>query len=400
MATRRHFLQHAGLVATAPFLPSFVAKTQAGLRDSADNGRILVIVQLDGGNDGLNTVVPFGQDAYYRSRPELALPSDQIIRMSDQAGLHPSMRDASDLVNDGQFSVIQNVGYPNPNRSHFRSMAIWHTASNAHDLPRTGWAGRALDPQADGATDSLFAGTADLPLALQGRRSVATSVPPGESLQLRSGLVPQLDAATPPKSSAIHAYVRRNVLNAYCSVKELNAADKRSGQSAYPASALAQSLKAIAGFIGTDSSARVYYAIQPGYDTHEDQLGAHSRLLQEFSGSVRAFLRDLKNMKLADRVVLMAFSEFGRRVRENGSAGTDHGTAGPIFLAGSAVEPGLIGDVSNLEDLDGDDLKVHVDFRQVYATLLEQWLQIPSEVPLGRRYSTLPVLRKSHLESA
>ena len=391
MISRRRLLKNAGLISTAPLLPGFLR--QALAVEQEDNGRILVVIQMDGGNDGLNTVVPFAQDAYREKRPEIALPDNQLIKIDNSVAFNGAMSAAAELLNDGRLAVVQGVGYPDSNRSHFRSMAIWHTASNADDLPENGWAGRALDLHASGQTDSFFIGDEDLPLSLRGRRSVATSMSPGKSLELNAKIDPVAAIQKSRSDESLDAFVRRNVLDAYTTVGKLNKPERRSSSVTYPTSSLAARLKTVARFIEMESSARVYYAIQAGYDTHEKQLNSHARLLGDFSGAVKVFLDDVKSMGLEDRVLLMAFSEFGRRVSENGSAGTDHGTAGPVFFAGSPVQSGLIGASPDLHDLDGDDLKMQFDFRQVYASVLDNWLQIPSEKVLGGRFETLPILR-------
>lgn len=393
MTRRRKFLQQAGLVSTSPFVPGFVANTLGSdTRIDDTEGRILVIIQLDGGNDGLNTIVPFAQEEYRKRRPDLALPTRQVLKINDDIGFHPAMTGAANLLEKDQLAVVQSVGYPNPNRSHFRSMAIWQTASTADDLPQLGWAGRALDARTTGGTDSMFVGTEDLPLSLIGRRSVAAALPPGETLQLKSKLNPNTAITNAGDEGDLQSFVRRNVLQAYRTVEQLNQPQTAAAVT-YPTSAIAQRLKTIAQFIGMETPAQIYYAIQPGYDTHNEQPGSHARLLADFSGAVESFLADLKVMGLDDRVLVLAFSEFGRRVNENGSAGTDHGTAGPVFFAGNHVNSGLIGTTPDLSDLDGDDLKMQFDFRSVYATVLQNWLRIPAEESLGQDYATLPIIR-------
>ena len=381
-------------MSAAPILPAFLQSTL-----HADNGktneRVLVVVQMDGGNDGLNTVIPYAQDEYYRRRPELGVPKDQVIRINDSVGFHPAMRPLNDLMEKGRFSVVQDVGYPNPDRSHFRSMAIWHTAESGDELPGYGWIARALDDRPTGNTDMFFVGDEDLPLSLRGRRVIAGSLAVGDRLSLEANA--KLQAAMGRESqrsndsdSSLSDFVRRNVLDAYQTASELSQ-PKRSATVAYPGTGLAQRLKTIAGFIAAKQPAKVYYAIQSGYDTHENQLSSHGQLLAEFAGAVGAFMEDIAELGLLQKVVVVAFSEFGRRVGENGSVGTDHGTAGPVFLAGESLKRPFIGTASDLSDLDGDDLRVKHDFRQVYATLLEDWLEVPSKIALGHRYEKLPL---------
>ena len=390
MNSRRRFLKQAGCISTAPVLPTLFRNPLLHADERSNgNGRILVVIQLTGGNDGLNTVIPYSQEGYREKRPTIAVPKNQLLKIDDQLAFHGAMNAAIELLQDGRLSIIQNVGYPNSDRSHFRSMAIWHTAGNSSDeLPENGWAGRALDATATGGTDGLFVGRDDLPRALRGRRASITSMLPGKKLELTTSINPHESLLISGDGSALGTFVQRNLADTYKTIQQLEQPTKKSAV-AYPASELGASLKSIAQFIGIESSARVYYTIQPGYDTHQSQTANHAELLADYSGSLKAFLDDLKAMKLEDRVVVMAFSEFGRRVSENGSAGTDHGTAGPVFIAGSKLKQGLIGNAPNLSDLDGDDLKVGIDFRRVYAALLNDWLGIPSEPVLGGEFEPL-----------
>ncbi|MEL6109264.1 MAG: DUF1501 domain-containing protein [Planctomycetota bacterium] len=390
MTNRRRFLKKAGLISAA--VPSFLTQTLLRADEHRDDdGRILVIIQLSGGNDGLNTVIPFSQDIYREKRPAIAVPKSRAIEIDDEVALHGSMSAASDLLQDGRLSIVQSVGYPNSDRSHFRSMAIWHTAGEGgEELPETGWAGRALDETAVGGTDGVFIGYDDLPRALRGRRASVSSLPPGKKLELKTSIRPHEPLLSSDDHTPIGTFVQRHVVDAYKTLQQLEQPAKASAIS-YPQSELGSSLRSVAQFIGIESSARVYYAVQPGYDTHESQPRTHGQLLSDFSRSLKAFLDDLKAMKLEDRVAVMAFSEFGRRVSENGSAGTDHGTAGPVFVAGSHVSQSLIGKAPDLSDLDGDDLKVKIDYRRVYAAMLDDWLGIPSASVLGNDFEPLPV---------
>ncbi|MEM8670977.1 MAG: DUF1501 domain-containing protein [Planctomycetota bacterium] len=385
---RRRFLTQAGLLSAA--LPSFVGRTMlsAGERRD-DNGRILVVIQLTGGNDGLNTVIPYAQDSYREKRPLIAIPKSQLLPLNDEIALHGSMLGMNQLLQDGRLSIVQGVGYPNSDRSHFRSMAIWHTAGEGGDeLAEDGWAGRALDARASGGTDGVFVGRDQVPRALRGRRSSITSLAPNAKLELKTSIRPSESLLTSSDHSSIGDFVQRNVVDAYKSLQRLEQPTKRSAVT-YPRSELATSLQSIAQMIGVESPARVYYAIQSGYDTHESQAATHGQLLADFSNSLTAFIDDLKAMQLEDRVAVMAFSEFGRRVNENGSAGTDHGTAGPVFVAGHKLPRTLVGNAPDLSDLDGDDLKVSIDFRSVYASILDDWLGIASAPILGKTFKPL-----------
>ena len=398
MLSRRAFLKSSTLVALAPTVPGFLAHTARAAAPARD-GRILVVIQLDGGNDGVNTVVPFADDGYAKHRKLLRLPTPQLIKVNDRVGLHPSMTGAGKLLESSRLAIVQGVGYPNPNRSHFESMAIWHTARfDPEERNGLGWLGRALDgqerPDVSGP-DSVFVGGAQLPTALRGRKCVASALTRPEDFVL----APEVKAKPGSDAAAqedLAAFVRRATLDAYTTADRmaevLRGKDDGAG---YPATELARELRLMARLIKTDLGARVYYTRQSGYDTHSAQLGTHAALLGELAGAMQAFLDDLAAARLADRVVVLTFSEFGRTVQENGSAGTDHGTAGPVLVAGPAVKPGLVGPSPSLLELDAKhgDLKMGLDFRRVYATLLEEWLGVPSKRALAGEFERLPLLR-------
>jgi uncharacterized protein (DUF1501 family) len=410
MFSRRDFLraglQSSTLVALAPTVPGFLAHAARAMEPKRD-GRILVVVQLNGGNDGINTVVPFADEGYAKGRKVLRLPANRLHKITKEVGLHPAMGDAAKLLEGGRLAIVQGVGYPNPNRSHFKSMAIWHTANV--NLPRVdaldvetkaslGWIGRALDEgdkPGDGSPGAQFVGSGSMPLALRSKRSVALSVnrPEDAVLTLKGG---GKAAAGAPSTLGedLASFVRRSTLDAYGTseriARVLRADDKGAS---YPATELAGRLRILARLIKGGGGTRVFYTSQDYYDTHYEQLQIHANLLGELSGGLKAFLEDLAAAKLADRVVVLVFSEFGRRVRENGSAGTDHGTAGPVLLAGPGVKAGLVGEAPKLLDLQDGDLKMSVDFRRVYATVLEDWLGLPSKPPLGGGFEKLPLFK-------
>jgi uncharacterized protein (DUF1501 family) len=409
MLSRRSFLKSnlsaASLVAIAPAVPAFLARSLRAATQPHD-GRILVVIELNGGNDGINTVVPFADEGYARHRKVLRLPADRLHRLSAEVGLHPSMRAAADLVEDGRLAIVQGVGYPNPNRSHFRSMAIWQSARFDEDEHDTcGWLGRALDaapspaarPAGPAGPAAMSVGTGDPPLAIRGRRAVHATIERFEDVQLQ-GLVgadaPDAAARITTGADDLAAFVRRRTLDAYATADRLAAVSGReeSGQR-YPATGLGRRLQLVARLVKAELGPRVFYTIQPGYDTHAAQLNEHSRLLAEFSGALQAFLDDLTAARLADRVTVFAFSEFGRRAAENGSQGTDHGTAGPVFVAGPTVRSGLIGETPRLEDLADGDLRMSIDFRSVYASIVSQWLRLPADPVVDLASEPVPMFR-------
>jgi len=399
MLNRRNFLtsslRRSTLLALAPAVPTFVERTARAAKADRDD-RVLVVVELAGGNDGLNTVVPFRDDSYTRARPTLGLPADQLLRLCDDLGLNPAMRGMARLWEAGALAIVQGVGYPNPNRSHFESLAIWHTA-RPEGVPRgsLGWIGQGLDagPRAtDGGATALFVGEGSPSVALRGRRSMSASFDRPEDLRLEAAPAP-LDPTA--GDSELDAFVKRSLLDSYATSDRLGdlmtpAGDRGAG---YPATALGRRLRMIAGLIRGGLGSRVYYTLQSGYDTHALQLTPHNTLLGVLSDALWAFHGDLSSAGLADRVVVLCFSEFGRRVAENGGRGTDHGTAGPVLLVGTRVRPGLSGETPNLSNLEDGDLKWTIDFRRVYASVLENWLGLPSAAALGGTFMPVPVLR-------
>lgn len=404
MTSRREFLKVAGggaLVSFSPLLPSVFANTASASGASADE-KVLVVIQLDGGNDGINTLVPYADDGYARARKSLFQKTSELHKLNDHVGLHRSMKAAFELFEDDRLAIVQGVGYPNPNRSHFSSMKIWHTASiDSADHDGYGWLGSALDQaandtegqnEASTTRNAIFVGVQETPVALWGRRSSAICLSRAEDLQLELSSMQSTDPSpvTNRNLSDIEQFVRKQSVTAQSAAKAFAQQNQRSGSTAsYPDSGLASQLKFVSQLLRGGNTARVFYTIQSGYDTHANQEFSHLRLLGEFSEALKAFLNDLKAAKLDDRVVVLAFSEFGRRAAENDSAGTDHGSSGPLFLAGSPVRGGLIGDTPDMSDLVDGDLKSLIDFRQVYATLLSKWLDVPSKKILRHDFETV-----------
>jgi uncharacterized protein (DUF1501 family) len=396
MFTRRDFLRSSTLLALAPTVPGFLAHTARAVQPERE-GRVLVIIQLDGGNDGINTVVPFADEGYAKYRKTLRLPKDRLIKINDRVGLHPAMSAAGKMLEDGQLAIVQGAGYPNPSRSHFRSMAVWHSAStDPEEQNGLGWLGRGLDTTAPrpGETSALFLGSGPVPLAVRGRRSVASAIDRAEDFLLAPGADARRVLSREEPADELTAFVRRSMLDAYTTADRLAEPAQSGGSSGRNfGSPLAGQLDMVVRLLKSGVGARVFYTLQTGYDTHAGQLPSHFRLLSDLSFSLQAFLGDLKAAGLAERVVVLCFSEFGRRVEENASGGTDHGTAGPVFLAGPRVKGGLVGTTPSLLDLEAGDLKAGLDFRRVYATILEDWLGLPAREALGGSFERLPLFR-------
>lgn len=403
-ANRREFLKQfgaAGVISLGVSAPRFLAQAVESSPVPTDQ-RVLVMVQLAGGNDGLNTLIPFGDDAYYKARPGIGIPKNQVLRINDQLGLHPRMTGMKELYDEGQLAIVQGVGYPHPDRSHFRSMDIWQSAQPENPAPRDGWLGRALEwrfDQMPSRAEALTLGTDKLPLSLVSGRITVPTLRRIEDFQLIDGNGPEsqralkrqtLDRIVASTSTSRQEldFLRRATATALTSADRI----KRLGTTytpavEYPATGLAQRLKLIAQMISADLPARIYFVALDGFDTHAQQEGGHTALLAELSGAIHAFQKDLAGHQLADRVMLSTFSEFGRRVSENGSLGTDHGAASMMFAVTSG-QPGLHGTHPSLTSLEDGDLKYSTDFRSVYATLLK-WLQIPSEPVLGPGFAPM-----------
>jgi uncharacterized protein (DUF1501 family) len=416
--TRREFLttglKGAGLLAASTFVPAFVTRTAAAT-GAARDASILVVVQLSGGNDGLNTIVPFANDLYAKARPTLRLAGDQTLKLNDELGLHSALAPLRGEYDAGRMAIVQNVGYPNPNRSHFRSMEIWHTAAD-DTKPREieGWLGKYFDAQCSGTDPGKRPGEIGvsfgkvMPQAFRNRSNVGLAVndpntfqwnPSGDTATFAKVQERVFEKINKPSATgsqmagaggisgnepATIDFLRHTAMNAVVAGDSMRAILRQEKNKAqYPDGQLSAQLQMVARLITGDFPSRVYYVSQGGYDTHADQLGNHARLLGEFSTSLGAFLDDLRRQKSADRVTVLAFSEFGRRVAENGSRGTDHGAAAPMFVFGDTIKGGLHGEPPDLADLVDGDVRHKIDFRQVYASLIEGWLGLPAKNVLG-----------------
>jgi len=390
------------------------------------DGTILVVLQMAGGNDGLNMIVPFGDDAYHRARPRLSLPADQILRIDNYVGLNPKLAGLKSLYDEGYVAIVQGVGYPNPNRSHFRSTEIWQTASDADHTLSEGWLGRYFDSCCGGADPTVGVAIGEeTPQAFAAKKPTGVtfsrpeqfrfrpSEPDGGRMSAEEMLFRQLnetasgeESVAAPDGASVGAingkaktdlstldFLQRTALDAQLSSDKILAIARKSKSTVtYPQGQLAASLNIIARMIGGGLPTRVYYASQGGFDTHAGQINAHQRLMTEFNDAVAAFVSDLKQQGNFERVLLMTFSEFGRRVQENANGGTDHGAAAPMFVLGGAIKPGLFGKYPSLTDLDHGDLKFNTDFRSVYGTVLDRWLKAPSQTVLGRKFSSLAIV--------
>lgn len=393
--SRRNFLKQSSLLAAGSLMaPGFIN----GLTEEFEvyTGRRLVIIQLSGGNDGLNTVVPFRNDIYYEKRPQLAVAPNKVLKLTDDLGFNPAMEGLHSLYDQGLMSVINNVGYPNPDRSHFRSMDIWHTASNADENWETGWLGRYLDTACQQCESPHSAIQVDdnLGLVMKGERlnGLALSNPKAfvnKVKQARARQLTRLNADVAHKEHNL-GYLYKTLVEANHSAEYISEKVNRyKTQTEYPQNPFARDLKTIAELIGSGMETSVYYASMTGFDTHARQQVVQSRLLGTYSDAMKAFVTDLKHNGLLKDTLIMTFSEFGRRVGQNASGGTDHGTANNLFVIGEKVKAGIYNDTPDLVDLVNGDLKFEIDFRRVYASLLDKWLGVSSKTALKRDFSPL-----------
>jgi uncharacterized protein (DUF1501 family) len=441
LQTRREFLRTTVLGSALSWtMPAFLANTFAALHaDAADSATqivtgkdstILVVLQMAGGNDGLNTVVPYTNDFYHEARPKIGLSPQQILNLNGGIGFHGAMTGFKDLYDSGNLAVVQGVGYPNPNRSHFRSTEIWQTASDSDKIEKYGWLGRYFDNCCSGADptvgvtignqlpESFFAKSLkgicfDNP---QNYRFMSNGHPkPGQTdmteesykklneVEMSSpapdensgGSIGSLAAGMPMQGGRAVDFIERTALDAQMSSDEVrNIALRVQNQATYPGSQLGNSLKLVAKLIGGGLPTRIYYVSQGGYDTHTNQVATQQRLLKDLGDSTKAFVDDLKAQGNMQRVLVMTFSEFGRRVTENANGGTDHGAAAPMFIVGNKVKAGLLGKYPSLapQDLFEGDIKYNVDFRNVYASVLENWLKTKSAPILGRQFEPLQLV--------
>ncbi|MBX3175800.1 MAG: DUF1501 domain-containing protein [Candidatus Hydrogenedentes bacterium] len=403
--TRRDFMKglavFSGLGLAPKFLTDVYADTAQAIQGFND-GRVLVVVQLGGGNDGLNTVVPFENDLYYNARPNLGLRPGRLLKLNDQLGLNDALKPIMPLYDQGQLAVIQGVGYPNPDRSHFRSMEIWHTASDSDEYLGDGWIGRYFDNNCSGSAQPQvgLALDAERPQAFGSALGYGVSTTDPGKFGWNAGQGADSTAAfealnTGATGNPTLDFLRHTTTAAVQSSGEVRAAAKRGKvqmDGGRGRAARVNQLDTVAGLIRGGLATRIYYVSTSGFDTHAGQGGRHEQLLGDVANALARFQQQLERDGTADRVTTMVFSEFGRRVNENGSGGTDHGTAAPMFLLGRNVRGGLHGQTPDLADLDRGDLKFNTDFRRVYATVLESWLHADPKAVLKDSFEPMNLI--------
>jgi uncharacterized protein (DUF1501 family) len=404
MASRRQFIVQSvgafsGLLAVDSIF-SRAARAASGVYTSGSSaGRCLVVVNLQGGNDGLNTVIPYADPNYYRARPSIGVAQSEIVKLDSELGLNPHLADLKELFDAQRLAILQGVHYPNPILSHFRSTEIWQTAAPDRFVT-DGWAGRYLD-DANLPANNLFKGVAIGPVLPKMMVADRTDVP--AIADLRSfgfrGKRDEQRQADKILNGAADVYpfespylslvqgVERDAHAASLQLPQLVAGYKPAVE--FPKTPFGQGLNLISAIVNAGLGTKVFYISLGSFDTHVNQRQRQDTLLEQFAGGIKAFYADLAAHKSDDRVVTMTFSEFGRRVEENANRGTDHGTAAPMFIVGGGVKGGVFGDHPSLTDLDFGNLKWHTDFRSVYATLLERWLGVASTPVLGGGFPTL-----------
>ncbi len=407
LMTRRSFIKSAAVASAGMTMPSFLDASVSSVlaqeqpRQSSPkripgfkDRRVLVVVQLSGGNDGLNTVIPYRNKHYYEARPSLYVPEKNRIQVNERFAFHDNLKELKEMYDQGMVSVINGVGYPNPSRSHFRSMKVWHTASESGEqVKEKGWIGRYFDNCCDGQGDhpSSAAGVRvgkDAPRAFEGSSDLGVSVrDPAEfrwdgtnhGEEMKSSFQKMAKTNNSVDGDENIDYLRQRTANFVTSTEQMIRASRhKRNKPKYPDTGLARDLEKVAGMIAADMPTRVYYVSIGGFDTHDDQQGRHDKLLKTFSKAVSTFYKDLDMNDENDRVTTMTFSEFGRRVEENGSGGTDHGKAGPMFVIGNGLPPGLHGSFPGIapQKRANGDVQHTVDFREVYALILKKWFKV------------------------
>jgi uncharacterized protein (DUF1501 family) len=406
LISRRDAIKRGGLIAVGLVAPKWLSTiAEADVLKLAKGGKaakdtVLIVCQLSGGNDGLNTIIPYTDKAYYQLRPTIGIPDSQVVKVSPTMGMHPSLAPLGELYKKGQVAIIQNVGYPSPNRSHFKSMDIWQSASPDSKM-HYGWIGRHMDSEAlHGPTNPVYALglSTEKPLALAGK---SASVPCFASLADIQNMIGDPDTermlraiqGPDAKQGSLEAVVQRANKTALDAMDVLAAQlTKYTPKQTYQNDPFGNGFKQIAQLVATSPATRIVYFSTGGFDTHARQAENHAKLLGNFANAVSSFQAEMEACGRADKVIILVFSEFGRRVQENGSQGTDHGAGAPMMLIGKGVKGGFHGPNPNLADLQNGDIKFQIDFRQVYAATLDEWIGGDSGVVLGQKFEHVPVL--------
>lgn len=394
---RRNFIKNTALASSLFYVPSFVNAFN-NLDLKAAGYKRLVIVQLSGGNDGLNTVIPYTNDIYYNNRPSISQKGDKLLKLNSELALHPNLAPIKNLYDQGYMSIINNVGYPNPNRSHFRSTDIWHTASNSNEYLTSGWLGRYLDTYGKTPHNAIEVDDS-LSLVMKGNQLNGMAVKNAQQL-FRNSQDPYFKKVLEHHNDqhlSEHnlGYLYKTMIAAENSAKYIyNTSKTYNSVQEYPKSPLGEQLKTASEFINSGVDCKVLYTSLGGFDTHFNQTSRQERLLTVYAEAMDVFVKDLKKNDTFKDTLILTFSEFGRRVKQNAANGTDHGTANNVFIIGENLQKkGIYNEAPNLADLDENgDLKYSVDFRSIYATILNKWMQVDDHKILNNKFEKLSFL--------
>ncbi|MBX2889282.1 MAG: DUF1501 domain-containing protein [Ferruginibacter sp.] len=390
---RRKFLQVGSLASTSLFMPKFLKAFESRALVPSGN-KVLVVIQFSGGNDGLNTVIPITNDIYYRGRPVLGIDGSKAEKLETDFALHPELTHLKSLYGEGYLGILNGVGYPNPNRSHFRSMDIWQSGSHSQQYLSTGWLGRYLDAQCSGCDKPTQALEIDdiLSLALKGEdeKGIAFKNPKRLFSGSNENYFKAISKSHEPTEETID-YLYKVMGNTLSSAEYIyNESMIHPTGAVYPNSNTGKALKTISSLILSDINTSVYYLSLGSFDTHINQAAQQTRLFKELNAAIASFTDDLKKNGRFNDVLIMTFSEFGRRVNQNASNGTDHGTANSMFfISGALKQKGLLNPLPDLENLDSGDLRYTIDFKSVYATVLRNWLGADDRKVLGEQFPLL-----------
>jgi uncharacterized protein (DUF1501 family) len=413
MLSRREFLKRSSLIATAPLIPGFIERTARAAEPGKDP--ILVVLEMTGGNDGLNTVIPYRDDAYHSLRPTLRFQANQVVKVNDELGLHPIMQQFGQLLQQSKLAIVQGVGYPNPDRSHFESMDRWQAGEVTAKVSGTGWLAKSVPDLAKGkggGVPVMHIGSEKLPLACRGTSQGVFTINQEQPFELKLGLPGSEEEAArkslladvaatgaDEKTDDLLPFIQRRYLQTYTSVEKLKAIlkdmTKEQARTGFGPGSLYAKFDLIGRLIEQGFGTRVFYTAIDGFDTHGNQAQTHQNLLQQIDQAVGYLFQRLQRTGDDARTLVMTFSEFGRRAAENGSKGTDHGSGSCMFVVGPGVKTGPVGHHPSLTDLTDGDLKYHTDFRRVYATLLENWLKVDSKMVLGEKFETMNFIKKA-----
>ncbi len=394
---RRDFLRNSIFTAAGAIaVPAFMKPFEALALDELSLYKNLVVIQLSGGNDGLNTIIPYGNDIYYQKRKGIAIKPEDLIRLNDMQGFNPNMAALKEIYDQGWMTIINDVGYPNPDRSHFRSMDIWQTASDSNQFLSTGWIGRYLDSNCQTCKFPYTAIEVDdsLSLAMKGNTKKGIALKDPGALYRNTNEPFFKEMINREKAHLDEdnlGYLYKTMIETSSSADYIQNTSKiYQNKFTYPATPFASQLKTVSKFISSGLKTRVYYVSLSGFDTHVNQNQQQGNLLKQYSEGIAAFLKDLKQNNKLDDTLVITFSEFGRRVEQNASNGTDHGTANNMMIFGGRLKKqGIYNNAPDLENLDSGDLKYQIDFRQVYGTLLDKWLDVNNAQILNKRFNTL-----------